>query len=56
MRGGYIKAKDSQSIRDYFLEQGWQIAGRFAVNPETGKRWLFVGNKAFSHWGGSKNE
>ena len=56
MRGGYIKAKDGASIRKYFVNQGWEIAGRFAVNPETGRRWLFVDNKAFSHWKGCRNE
>ena len=56
VRGGYIKAKDGDSIRKYFVNQGWEIAGKFAVNPETGRRWLFVDNKAFSHWKGCRNE
>jgi len=56
MRGGFIRAKDEQSIRDYFLAQGWEIVGRFAVNPDTGRRWLFVKNKAYSHWGDNRDE
>ena len=56
VRGGFIKAKDRETIRAYFRSQGWDIAGQFAVNPESGTRWLLVENIAYSHWKGSRNE